>query len=192
VFFDFVFKFWGVLMGKSIFRKYLFAVGSSLALCFSTSVFAHSAHEHGKAQIKLALDQSKMLLVLQTPQDSLVGFERAPKSEAELAKAKAASSALKEASKLFVINPEAQCSLKEVTVNAPNLVAASGSKEKSMEHTDVEANYNFECAKADQLRAIDVLVFDTFKSIKVIQVQFVGTKKQKTARLTSSARTIKF
>jgi hypothetical protein len=36
-----------------------------------------------------------------------------------------------------------------------------------------------------------VNVFDAFKSVKVIHVQFVGNKKQKSVRLTSSARSVK-
>jgi Protein of unknown function (DUF2796) len=165
------------------------------ALFFAISaqnVNALNAHEHGKAEIRLAVDNAKILLVFQTPQDNLVGIERAPKSAGELATAKLAIENLKLGNKLFAINPEAACVFKEITINAPNLMSPILATAKTAEHADVEVSYSLECAKPGQLNTIGVNVFDVFKSIKVIQVQFADSKKQKSVRLTSSARIIKF
>jgi hypothetical protein len=158
----------------------------------TNSVHAHSVHEHGKAQIKLVIEGNKMLLVFETPQDSLVGIERAPQSRLEIDKANAALAILRNGSQLFSINPEAVCAFKSTNIDAASLVVPMVAGAKPSEHADVVASYSVECAHTGKLNSISVGVFDAFKSIKVIQVQFVGPKKQKTVRLTSSARTIKF
>jgi Protein of unknown function (DUF2796) len=170
----------------------LFSVCLLLTAFPAKSVNAHSAHVHGKADIKLAVDGNKILLVFETPQDSLVGIERAPQSAAELAKANAAIEILKVGSQLFTINPEASCSFKGTNIQAPSLTALAGAASKSSEHADVVVSYNLECVNPSKLSSIAVNVFDVFKQVKVVQVQFVGTKKQKSVRLTSSARTVKF
>jgi Protein of unknown function (DUF2796) len=178
-------------MTSSFFRAFFIGLCGLVLAAPAATLQAHTAHEHGKAEIRLAIDNNKMVLVFQTPQDSVTGFERAPKGESELAKAKAAVEILKAGSKLFVINPEASCVFKETSLVAPNLVISTGAG-KASDHSDVEASYNLECANPTKLSSITVKAFDTFKSVKVIQVQFVGAKKQKSVRLTSSARTVKF
>ncbi len=179
-------------MSSSFFRAFLIGLCALGLAAPVATLYAHSAHEHGKAEIRLAIDNNKMVLVLQTPQDSIIGFERAPKGESELAKAKAALETLKAGNKLFVINAEASCVFKETGLVAPNLVASTGVAAKASDHSDVEVSYNLDCANPTKLSSVVVNVFDAFKSIKVIQVQFVGAKKQKSVRLTSSARTVKY
>jgi Protein of unknown function (DUF2796) len=178
-------------MTRSFFRAFLIGLGAFVLAAPVATLRAHTAHEHGKAEIRLAIDNNKMILVFQTPQDSIIGFERAPKSESEQAKAKAAVEVLKAGSKLFVINAEASCVFKETSLVAPNLVVSAGAAGKASDHADVEVSYNLECANPTKLSSITVNVFDAFKTVKVIQVQFVGTKKQKSVRLTASARSVK-
>lgn len=179
-------------MSSSFFRAFLIGLCGLVSAAPLVTLQAHTAHEHGKAEIRLAIDGNKMVLVFQTPQDSIIGFERAPKGELELAKAKAAVEILKSGSKLFEINAEASCVFKETSLVAPNLVVSTVVAAKAYDHSDVEVSYNLECANPNKLSLVGVNVFDAFKSIKVIQVQFVGAKKQKSVRLTSSARTVKF
>jgi Protein of unknown function (DUF2796) len=178
-------------MSGSFFRAFLIGLCAVALAAPVATLQAHSAHEHGKAEIRLAMDGNKMVLVLQTPQDSIIGFERAPKGESELAKAKAAVEILKAGSKLFEINAEASCVFKETSLVAPNLVVSASDAGKVKDHSDVEVSYNLDCANPNKLSSVVVNVFDAFKSVKVIHVQFVGNKKQKSVRLTSSARSVK-
>ncbi len=161
-------------------------------MALSLNANAHSAHVHGKGEVKISVENKTLLMVFQTPQDGILGYERPPKSEAELAAAKVASSLLKDGAKLFSVNEQAGCVFKDAKLNAPNLQGTIAAPAKTADHVDVEVSYTFECAKLDQLKSVVINLFDQFKSIKVIQVQAAGAKKQKSMRLTASAREFKF
>lgn len=58
----------------------------TLALIFSHSIYAKkslSAHEHGSATLSLAYDNTSVEIELESPADSVLGFEHAPKSDKE-------------------------------------------------------------------------------------------------------------
>ena len=44
---------------------------------------AQHAHEHGRLRLAIAIDGEQLSIALEAPLDSLVGFERAPRTDAE-------------------------------------------------------------------------------------------------------------
>src|SRR3954469_21515167 len=56
---------------------------------------AGHAHEHGVARLDVAVEGTKIMVMLDTPLDNLVGFEHEPRNDAEHQKADAAVSRLK-------------------------------------------------------------------------------------------------
>ncbi len=174
------------------FFRHIFRLVATLGLfvSFAAPIKAHGPHVHGKGELQIGLQGSNLSMTLQLPQDSVVGFERPPRNPKEVEAAEKALTTLKKPAELISISAAAECALKDTKITAPALEAQQGSKQTS-EHADVIVQYRWECAKPDQIQSVTVNAFDVFKRLKVVQAQLAGFKRQKGARLVSSAREIK-
>jgi len=152
---------------------------------------APGAHQHGAVRLAVAIDGNELSLQLEAPLDSLLGFERAPRNDAER---RAASDLLKQLrsgpATLFKADPAAQCVLVKAEVQAAVLEPAGQAAPKDDEHADLDASYTFQCAQPGQLRAMDVVLFDAFKRLRRIDVQVAGPKGQRKLTLDRPARRI--
>ncbi len=79
----------------------------------------HGAHVHGAAKLQLAIDGSAVSLMLESPMESLVGFEHAPGSEAEKTALAKLVGALNKPDALFVFSPAAGCTSTSVKLESP-------------------------------------------------------------------------
>ena len=70
------------------------------------------AHEHGKGNLEITLDKSRMVGKLKIPLEALVGFERLPKTEVENNAINDLNQKLVNPATFFVMNKEAECSPK--------------------------------------------------------------------------------
>lgn len=164
----------------------------ALALCAAAPAWAGKAHQHGVAQLDVAVEPGRVTLDLQTPLDGLVGFERAPRTDAERARVEAALTRLRDAAALFRIDSAAGCKLEKVTLNAPVLgvtptgTAAPAAPAKG-EHADLDGRFEFSC-KADARPAfVEVGLFEAFSGMKRIELQLVLPKGQMKATLVRPA-----
>ena len=150
---------------------------------------AASAHEHGLARIDIAVDAGRLDIVLDTPLDNLLGFERAPRNDAERQQADAAVAALKAGARLFVIDRLAACALTGVELKSAVLklgLAAAGS---AAEHADMEASWTFTC-KGPAPAHVDVALFGAFKRLGRIEVQAATPKGQSRTTLKRPAQRV--
>ncbi len=85
----------------------------------------HAPHEHGVAQLKVALDRGTLLIEFETPLDNLVGFEHAPRTPEQRAALAEAERALKRGEALFALPAQAACTLQEVQIESPWLQGAA-------------------------------------------------------------------
>lgn len=144
------------------------------------SAWAGKAHEHGAAQLSVALDGPQLSLVWVLPQDSLLGFEHAPRTPAQRQAAAAALARLRDAPALVQPSPPAQCTLQAVAVDAPALVGPSGGTSATAAahahadtsgHADVEASYTYTCARAAALVDLRLRVFEQWPRVERLEVQ---------------------
>jgi len=145
----------------------------------------HAAHVHGVAQLEVVAEGAELHLRLESPLESLLGFERAPRNDKERAAVAEMRKKLADAGKLFTPTSAAQCTLKSVQVTAPTLdgkVAASG------EHADLEANFQFGCAQPAKLTGVEVRLFQAFPKMRRVEAQIISAKGQKATRLSSKMR----
>lgn len=145
--------------------------------------WAGPAHQHGIARADLALDGAELTIALEMPLDSLLGFERAPRTPAERQAAQAALARLRDGAALWQPDAAAQCTLQAATVSAPVLEqpgAAAG------EHADVDAEYRFRCAQPARLANVDVRLFEAFGRLERVDVQAALPSGQRQARLSRS------
>ncbi len=165
---------------------------SGLALA-SSAVWAGKAHEHGVVKLDVAVEGNKLTIVMAAPLDNLLGFERAPRTDAERKAAADVLARLRSPDKgapLFGADAGAGCTLGKAEVVAP--VLEPGAKADAKDgHADLDATYEFACASPAQLSTLNLGLFEAYQRIKRIEVQVVGPKGQAKTTLRRPASSVK-
>lgn len=178
----------------------LLALAAALTIV-SPVAHAENAHVHGVAELKVGVEKDTLRIALESPLDSLLGFERAPKGDKELDKVRRMTSQLRQADKLFVPTPGAGCKLANVKLESAVLdpallgeapVAAARSPQPGAKpaHADLDAEFIFHCAQPAALQGLEVQLFDAFPGYRQIRAQVVTAKRQSAARLSPKANTL--
>jgi len=100
--------------------KNIFMVLVCLVVSFSFAAHASrekDSHEHGAANVMLAMEGEKLQLNFEVPSESLIGFEHFPKSQDQRWYFNEAIKSLLEPSKLFSIPADAECLLVGINVS---------------------------------------------------------------------------
>lgn len=148
------------------------------ALCLTPLLAqaAGKAHVHGIAKLDVAVEARTITLQLESPLDNLLGFERAPRTDAERKQADAMVAKLKAADAVFRIDPAAQCTLGKVDLASSALKL--GQPDPSEEgHADIDGTFEFDCIDAARAAFIDVGLFE-FKRLQRLEVQVAAPKGQ--------------
>ena len=164
----------------------------------SPAALAAGAHAHGVARLDVAVDGATITLRLGSPLDSLLGFERAPRNDAERGQVRAMAQALR-AGNPFVPSAAARCRLDRIElaspVLAPDLLGGSNaapSGQAAGDHAELDGTFVFRCEDAGALRGIDVMLFDYFKRLRQVDAQLAGPKGQSAIKLTARSRQIRW
>lgn len=145
-------------------------------------------HEHGVARLDVATEGTRLAIALQAPLDGFLGFERAPRSDAERKAAADLMARLKAPEGLFTPDPAAGCRFERAEVKAP--VLEPGAKPAKGEHADLEAEFSYTCNQPQALRTLDVGLFEAYKRLQRIEVQVAGAKAQSKITLRRPARQV--
>lgn len=185
-----------LLMKKtaSLARAALLIAGAALG----QATLAAGAHSHGVARLDVAVDGATVSLRLESPLESLLGFERAPRNDAERAQVRAMAQALR-AGHPFVPTAAARCRLDRVELKslvlAPELLGESGpaaAGKAADDHAELDATFVYRCEDAKALQGIDVMMFDHFKRLRRVDTQVAGPKGQAALKLTYRSRQIRW
>lgn len=163
-------------------------------LCCAAGASAGKAHQHGAVTLDLAVEAAEVSLSVEMPLDSLVGFERAPRTGAERQAAAAALAKMRDGAALFRFDAAAQCTLASAKVEAPVLEPAAkpaATSPSAGEHADLDASYAFRCAQPVRLASLEVLLFDAFPRVERIDVLAVLPHGQRKVVLRRAARTVR-
>ncbi len=155
----------------------------TLALILS-SLLAQSqkAHQHGAAQINVAMEGGKGELEFESPADGILGFEHAPKTAAQkkstadvLAKFKT------QANTLFEFPAAAGCTLtpKEVEIHR-----------EGPQHAEVHAHYAVAC-KSAPTGQLTLGVFKAYPRLTSIAVTVLSGSQQSATQATPAKATVK-
>lgn len=152
-------------------------------LLATAAVAAHAGkpHEHGAAKLDVAIDAGRVTLLLEMPLDSLVGFEREPRTDAERATAAAAIDKLRAPATLFRIDPAAGCTPGAVDLKAASLGLGGGAAKDG--HDDLDASFEFVCKDGARAGFVEVGLFDAFPRLARVDVQTATRKGQLKATL---------
>ncbi|TKB06800.1 DUF2796 domain-containing protein [Desulforhopalus sp. IMCC35007] len=163
----------------------------------------HDAHVHGVGLLNVALDGNTLIIELDSPAANIVGFEHDPENDQQSHEVHGAIQLLKDGEKLFILSPEAQCSLHEAHVHSDiggghhdeheahgaheahtqDAHSAANHSDESA-HSDFEVAYQFECGRPDNLKTMDVMLFSHFPGFEEIEVQVLTPKGQTAVALT--------
>jgi hypothetical protein len=163
------------------------------------TALAQHKHAHGQAELDVAVDGGTITLSLKSPLESLVGFERAPKTDAERQRVGDMAKMLRSGAH-FVPTAAARCTLAKVElasdVLAAELLGEAGKPAAPPKagdgHADLAGTFVYRCENAAALQGLDVTLFDAFKRLRRIDVQLAGPKGQSKLRLTSNKRQIRW
>lgn len=176
----------------------------------------HGAHEHGKAELNVAIDGGKVVLAFESPADSIYGFEHEAKSAKDIAARDNAVKLLKDdAANLFQFSGDVGCKLTDTKIEpwvkegedkddydhdhdaktpakAEKGKPTKGKKAKHHhgEHGEVHATYTFTCTKAPTGSKLTVNLTDKFAKLRQITVQLISDQKQSGATIKAGNKTL--
>jgi hypothetical protein len=161
----------------------------------------HEVHQHGVAQLNLALDGHTIYLELDSPGSNIIGFEHTPVSDADHAAIDSAVARLKDGERLFQFDTAAVCRMQDVKIASALIDAGhdghahadeADAERASDGHADVVVAYHFECAHPDRLNQLRVGLFDAFAKTERLNVQFVVGNRQGAEQLSATNPVLRF
>jgi hypothetical protein len=178
------------LAGKeeSMNRKVALMTGAALLAAMAGTAGPGRAqtapHVHGVVALQVAIDGPRVVLTLRAPLDSLVGFERAPRTDAERAAVAAAVARLRDAAALFRIDGAAGCTAGKVELaSAPLGLGKAPAPAQGSAHADLEGSFEFGCTAGAQAGFVEVGLFEAFPRLKRLEVQVATPRGQAKATL---------
>jgi len=136
------------------------------------------AHVHGQMKLDVAIDGPTVVIDMESPLDNIVGFERAPKTDAEKKTVADAIAQLRAADKLFAIDPAANCKLGPVDLRSGALGLGNPDPNEPPGHADLDATFSFNCTNAAAAKFIDLSLFSAFKGLRQIDSQIASSQGQ--------------
>lgn len=170
----------------------LWALGLMMAAAPVAAEQVHGAHEHGVAELRVAIDGGAIELEFASPLDSLVGFEHAPRTAAQRKAFTAAEAVLRDPAQVFALPAGAGCEPKDVTLASPwSQRAADGrapepgaADDGDPGHAELVARYRLECARPAALDVLQIRLFPAFPRLREIRAERVSPRGQAATRLT--------
>jgi hypothetical protein len=167
-----------------------------LSLALVPAAFAqpkHSTHEHGAADLRVAIDGKALLIDFESPLDNLVGFEHAPRDQKQRNALANAEQTLARFDHLFELPAAAACTLQDVHLRSPWPEGDEQHKEHPRHehgetHADMQATYHMECSQPQALKAMEVKLFDAFPQIHRIRAETATPHGQGSTSLSRSKR----
>ena len=146
----------------------------------ASHAFAAGPHEHGVVKLDVSIEGTRVSLLMDSPLANLVGFERAPRTDAERQRVDTAISALQTVATMFRVDAAAGCTAGPVSMNASALESDKGG---DAAHADLDASYSFKCVKGAPAY-VDLRIFEAFPAVQRIDVQLQSGAKPTQRTLT--------
>lgn len=173
-----------------------------LGLCLaaaSPTAFAQGAHVHGSGELRVAIEKSELTVEFRSPLNNLLGFEHAPRTDAQRAAVKAIMARLNRPDTLLRLPKAASCTAAPTRIDspldrpaAPSKTVKPAPKGQDDDHAEITATFGFVCADVGRLDSIEVAIFDAFPRTTAIEAEIIGPRGQSGARLSPKRRLIRF
>ena len=146
----------------------------------------------------MAVENNGVAIEFHSPVENLLGFEHAPRTDAQRAAVKAMTAKLNRPATLFKLPEAASCTAGatriESSLDAPTASAKSDkpTRDDDDEHADLTATFSFVCRSMTQLDSMEILIFSAFPGTRSIKAEIIGPRGQSAATLSEKRRSIKF
>jgi len=127
------------------------------------------AHAHGAARLNVTIEAQSVTVLLESPIDNFVGFERQPRTPAETAALEALQAKMRSPADLFRFDPAAGCTLVSAAAES-SLFRRPAAGARTGEHADLDASFEFRCSAPGKLTALDVGLFDAYPRLQRLDV----------------------
>lgn len=173
---------------RSLFSGLIFFATLGIAVNAAAN---EGAHVHGHVKLDVVIDAKTLIVQLEAPLDSLLGFEHRPRTAAQKQAADILLKQMNDGATLIRPEVAASCKPTKVTVESEALQFAKPAGGKDEEHADLDASFEFTCEQPDKLTFIEIGFFDAFKRIQKIEVQVAGPKGQSKQTLKRSDKILR-
>ena len=190
--------------------KNIFIVLMCLFVSFQSSaqVRQKDSHEHGAANLMLAIEGDKLQIGIEVPSESLIGFEHFPKSRSDSENFSEAIKILSNPSKFFSTPSDAECLLTGLNVSQ-SLFSGEDKDEHGHEehdehdehghddsekgeiHSEFRSNYSWNCLHTDEIDSIGNKLFSFFPRIEEIRVNWITNSGQGSLEIESEDNQIR-
>jgi len=164
-------------------------LAAALAAGVGAASAQHGAHVHGQATLRVAVERGTVQIEFEAPAESLLGFERAPRTAAERAAVESLRARFAKPGELFGLDAEARCTVASASVASPLLDVGRAAAAPS-DHADLLATVAFACAEPARLRTLEVRLFADHPSLSRIRVETIGTGGPSRRELRRGATTV--
>lgn len=137
----------------------------------------HHAHAHGQGELELSIEKGRIQGMLRVPMESLLGFEHAPKTDAQRAQLAALRKRLEDPSNFLAPPPAAACQLVSSTAESAMFTGTVKGG-----HSDLAYSFEWNCSKPEQLVSLELPVFASHKRLKQLEVSLVVDGRQSSVR----------
>jgi hypothetical protein len=154
---------------------------------------AESAHQHGVANVNIAISKSALVIELDTPADNVLGFEHEPRTKQQKQHLSDTLLLLNRADSLFNIPSSAECKVQQVKIENPftHDKHAEDTHEEHETHSDFEILYTYDCQR--KLNNINMAgLFKHFPNFITLKVQWVNENRQSAKTVTKKDNQVNF
>ncbi len=171
----------------------LIGLSAATAIAQDTAHRQGAPHVHGVAHLSIAAEGSRVSVELNSPAVSLIGFERAPRTDDERATLILAKQNLMAGDSMIRFNTEAGCRLEEAAIDAAFADGPTNHDHQGKEgHADFTVVYGFECDRPESLSAAALGLFAGFPALERVLVQYATHEGQGGAELTPREAVVRF
>lgn len=147
-----------------------------ILLCAAGSAIAGEAHQHGVAQMTVAIEGSTAAIEFASPLENLIGFEHAPRNDKERKAVTALKETFHKPELLLAPTAAADCRAEPVELELPGSHESDG-------HADLRATVVYRCKTPASLKGIDVRLFDAFPKLHRIKAELAAPGRQSAVEL---------
>lgn len=172
-------------------RRLVVTLACATAWSMPAGAHQQHAHTHGRLSLDVAMDAQSITLLIESPLDSFLGFERAPRNDMERQRVAQLVAQWNAADQLLQPAPAAGCQLVKAELVSEVLglgrghghgdatkAAVNQHQPDADGHGDISIEVVFTCTKTDAASHLDIKLFDVYKRLKHIDAQVASPQGQ--------------